>query len=104
MKAPMAEIIQETIQYQGEQVANILAQNPDALFNMAVGRAYLSAMQTQNQNKQIGTQNQNKAVNFAKGTSKPVTGSKPVQGYENMNDAELEKLAYEQMARMQGSR
>lgn len=101
LRGPMSEILNRTTQTQGQEVSNLLAQNPDALFKMALGEQFLAEVKNNNQAKQVGTANQNKAVQFAKGTAKPVGNSKgTTTGYENMSDKELEALAYEQLAKL----
>lgn len=103
MRPVMSELLIETQQTQGPQVADLLARNPDALFQMAVGRAYMSEISKTQQKQQQGTVNQNKAVQFAKGTAKPAGPSqKAVTSYENMSDAELEKLAYAELLKQNG--
>ena len=102
MRAPMAEILNETHQSLGPQVAEVLARRPDALMQMAVGRAYLQQV-SQNQTKIAqGQSNQQKATKFAQGTARPNTSAtKEINSYGNLSDKELEKLAYEELARMQ---
>ena len=102
MKGPMGEILSAVQETEGPEVSNLLAKNPDALMQMAVGRAYLLEMNNQTQQKQLGNQNQQKAVQFAKGSARPTNSQRGQnRSYDTMSDDELERLAFEELARQQ---
>lgn len=98
-EGPMEQILTETMQTQGPEVARLLAQNPDALFNMAFGRVAINYIRQNNATKAQAATNQNRAAQFANGVSKPNNvSSRQVSNANEMSDEELEKAFYAELA------
>ncbi len=100
MQPEMASLLTEVKETKGQEVADLLAREPDALFQMSVGRAYITEMKRRGQAKQVGNANQQKAVSFANGVSRPNSASpKGSSDYENMPPEQLKKLAMEELSK-----
>ncbi len=94
----MQSILENTAKTVGENEARLLAKNPDALMKIAVGEMYLDQA-----SQQQGQQNQQRALQFAKGTARPSAPAQRSANYDNMSDADLKKAAYAELARKYNS-
>lgn len=89
----MGNILENVRQQQGEQVADILARNPEHLFNTAFGYLALQKIKEFNQNKQAGTQNKQQLAQVSAGISKPNRISKTTTS--NNDRGSIEKAAFD---------
>jgi hypothetical protein len=99
----MGQILDNVRSNVGQNEARILAKNPDALMKMAVGEMYLAQYKNVQSSQQQGQQNQQRAIQFAKGTAKPNAPSQRAVNYETMSDADLKKAAYAELSRKYNS-
>lgn len=95
MEPMMVDILKNT----PPDKAALLLQNPEALYEIAIGKAYRNKMKEQSQQQIAGTQ---KANQFHEGTAKPNNGSKKNVDYSKMSDKDLEKLKNEELMKEYG--
>lgn len=99
-REPMGAILSEVAENAGKDAADLLARNPDALFQMAFGRVALEQIRKINNGKKVSTNNQNRATQFANGVAKPTTSAqRQSTSYDKMSDEELERLHFESIAK-----
>lgn len=102
----MAQLMTQ-IESENPAAARQLERNPDALMAMVVGQAYLREVAEKMQQKQIGTQNQQKAVKFATGTATPTAPARknvnPNGDYNKMTDEQLREAAYAELSKRYNS-
>jgi hypothetical protein len=67
----MGQILQNTKEQHGDQVADLLARNPEHLFTAAFGYLALQKIKEFNSNKQAGTQNKAQLAQQSAGISRP---------------------------------
>lgn len=101
-KIPMGQIL-ETVGKENPQAAELLARNPDALFNMAFGQVAIAELKRMSQEKktatQVGQQNQNRATQFANGVAKPRSQRSQDSSFNDLSLSELTKLHYAELAK-----
>ncbi len=99
----MGQILEYTRQEKGPEIARTLAQNPEALMEMAIGRMYVAEykkfQQNSQQSQQQGQKNQQRAVQFAKGTARPNAPAQRNIPTDGLSDADLKKAAYEEIVK-----
>ncbi len=103
----MATILDNTSKNLGKEASDLLVQNPDALFRMAVGEMYIQNMYKQADGKAAGAQNQEKALRFANGTARQSSAPSPAKNSNidygqmfnegKLTEKELLDLAYKNM-------
>ncbi len=96
MESPMAQVLESVAVNAGPEAARLLARNPDTLFQIAVGQAYMADLNARRQQQAVGNKNQQAAVKFAQGTARPGQATnRQATAYDQMDDKQLEKAYYE---------
>lgn len=90
----MANILENTRQSHGDEVADILARNPEHLFTTAFGQLALNKIKEFNSQKQAGTQNKANLAQQSAGVARPnrVSKASPTTGNGAIEQAAFDFL------------